>query len=156
MTADVTGPARDELELPTPVRHLLDIGRAQLAELRAAEAAERERQAEANRVRFNAMFGPVRAFVGALIPDTLLQYVDWREGEAATRDPFNAHEVTLKVPGCGPVKVPLAINERGEWVIYRGYFLDGLREPVPTIAVAVALAREAYLERQADEESVPF
>jgi hypothetical protein len=38
--------------------------------------------------------------------------------------------------------------------------VDGLKDPaggaVRGIAVAVALAREQYLERQAEEESVPF
>jgi hypothetical protein len=92
MMTDVTGPARDELDLPTPVRHLLDIGRAQLAELRAAAEAERERAAKEEAGRF-----------AAVVPDTLVQYVDWQEQafrDAAAVEPPTHHGVKVSVPGC--------------------------------------------------------
>ena len=166
MTTDVHGEAADELDVPDCARHLLDIGRQQLAAIRERERAEKERKAAEERARFEAAFAPVRAAVAAVVPEGLLRYVDWQEKEFKDLD-GSSHPVELTVPGCLPVHITMTSrNPDRRWEVYCGFFpgvwdeerqkATNTTESVESLPVALALAREGFLAQREHDDTAPL
>lgn len=159
-----------------PILGILDKGAQALRELRDREASEFAERKRFDDAEWAKLWIGFRLGVTVHLPQEIEPYIDWREAEFrdASRDNagtyslfhhLRAKEITVRCPGCMPVKLAYHHSE-----VEGGWYCMGIHAPiwlelektasqwhrVENIFLALAMARETFLAQAEHDATHPL
>ena len=144
--------------LPVAVVDAIFRGSHELSSLRRREQAEQEAEKRLDDDAWEQVWMPWKL---AIVRNDLTPWINWAEADhrekakgAAGRCQHRFHihrlNVTLECPGCEPVAIQI-VRSGDHLALEGGFFVPAVRRGFAGVAVAIAAAREAWLQK-ADAE----
>jgi hypothetical protein len=143
--------------VPQAAADLIAAGRAELEAIErarvAAELLQRAREWDV----LTQFLEPAQQVVRKLVPEDLHDWIDWNVASYKGKNPkmIGTYQCHLLLPGCDRVTLAL---ESPEWTLHQGYRVNSPSKEqlvLDTLAQALAVARERWLEDRGPQE-IPF